>query len=208
MEMEMNMEMEMENNDGYLAIWAGPMFSGKTTQLIQIYKQYSYIGKKICVINYHLDTRYHETMLSTHDQLMIPCLQTSHIQNIMCEAVNSDIILINEGQFFPDLFDAVIKLVERHNKKVYISALDGDFKRNKFGDILALIPYCDQFTKLNSLCSQCKNGRKALFSHRVSDESAQIVIGSDNYIPLCRNCFLTYNSKNSIVHSHASSNVS
>jgi thymidine kinase len=185
--------MEIERTDGYLAIWTGPMFSGKTTQLIQIYKQYSYIGEDVCVVNYHLDTRYHDTMLSTHDQLMIPCLQTSHITNIMEQARKSDVILINEGQFFPDLFYCVIELVEKYNKKVYVSALDGDFKREKFGKILDLIPYCDQFTKLNSLCSQCKNGRKALFSHRVSDESAQIVIGSDNYIPLCRKCYIQSN---------------
>lgn len=182
--------MDMNCSNGYLEIWSGPMFSGKTTQLIQTYKQYDYIGKKICVVNYHLDTRYHETMLSTHDKLMIPCLQTSCIANVMDIARNCDVILINEGQFFPDLFACVIELVETYNKKVYISALDGDFKRQKFGAILELIPYCDQFTKLNSLCSQCKNGQKALFSHRVSHESEQIVIGSDNYIPLCRKCFI------------------
>ena len=127
---------------------------------------------------------------------MIPCLQTSHITNVMEHARDCDVILINEGQFFPDLFECVIELVEKYNKKVYVSALDGDFKREKFGGILDLIPYCDQFTKLNSLCSQCKNGRKALFSHRVTTESAQIVIGSDNYIPLCRKCYLQFNCEN------------
>ena len=108
----------MNCSNGYLEIWSGPMFSGKTTQLIQTYKQYDYIGKKICVVNYHLDTRYHETMLSTHDKLMIPCLQTSCIANVMDIARNCDVILINEGQFFPDLFACVIELVETYNKKV------------------------------------------------------------------------------------------
>jgi len=181
------------SNDGYLEIWMGPMFSGKTTQLIQTYKQCAYIERNICVINYHLDIRYHDTMLSTHDKLMIPCMQTSLIKDVMDIAKQSDVILINEGQFFEDLFPCVIELVETHNKHVYISALDGDFKREKFGSILDLIPYSDKVTKLNSLCSQCKNGRKALFSHRVSEESKQIVIGSDNYIPLCRKCYIKLN---------------
>lgn len=182
------------SSNGYLELCMGPMFSGKTTQLIQAYKQYTYIQKKICVINFHLDTRYHETMLSTHDKTMIPCIQASLLRDVMNEAKNADVILINEGQFFSDLFSVVIELVETYNKTVHIFALDGDFERKRFGAILDLIPYSDTVTKLNSLCAICKNGRKAMFSHRVSQESAQIVIGSDNYQPLCRTCYLHVSS--------------
>ena len=181
---------------GYLELWIGPMFSGKTTQLIQCYKKFNYIQKKICVVNYHLDTRYHETMLSTHDKMMIPCLQTSCLKDIYRQATTCDVVLINEGQFFDDLYDVVVDLVENHGKQVYISALDGDFKRQKFGAILDLIPYCDKVTKLNSLCAHCKNGTSAQFSHRVSEEEGQVVIGSDNYIPLCRTC---YRKKNDLL---------
>lgn len=182
---------------GYLELWIGPMFSGKTTQLIQTYKQYHYIGKNVCVVNYNLDQRYHDTMLSTHDKMMIPCLQTSLLKNIKHDALQSDVILINEGQFFADLFNEVIDLVEVHKKKVYICALDGDFKREKFGSVLDLIPYCDKVTKLNALCSSCKNGTKALFSHRLTQEEDQVVIGSDNYMPLCRRCYKDKNAQNS-----------
>ena len=180
--------------DGYLELCMGPMFSGKTTRLIQAYKQYAYIEKKICVVNFHLDTRYHETMLSTHDNTMIPCIQASLIEDVMLQARNSDVILINEGQFFTDLFTSVIELVEKHKKRVYIFALDGDFERKRFGSILDLIPYSDTVTKLKSLCARCKNGRNAMFSHRVSNESEQIVIGSNNYQPLCRSCYLNVSS--------------
>ena len=183
----------MDNNQGYLELFIGPMFSGKTTHLIQCFKQYNYIGKKVCVINYKDDTRYHDSMLSTHDKLMIPCIQTRSIRNVMQAASSAEVILINEGQFFEDLYECVLELVEKNQTKVYICALDGDFKREKFGSILDLIPYCDKVTKLNALCSKCKNGTKALFSHRVSQENQQIVIGADNYIPLCRNCYLLYN---------------
>ena len=82
-----------------------------------------------------------------------------------------------------------MEFVEVHKKTVYVYALDGDFKRNKFGSVLDLIPYCDKVKKLTSLCSICKNGTKAIFSHRLSEEEQQVVIGSDNYIPLCRKCY-------------------
>jgi thymidine kinase len=103
--------------------------------------------------------------------------------------------LINEGQFFDDLYDCVIDML-KENKQVYIAGLDGDFERKKFGQILDLIPHCDEVTKLTSLCSICKNGKPGIFSLRLSRETKQTVVGSDNYIPVCRNC---YNSKTGLM---------
>ena len=180
-----------ENEEGgYLEMWLGPMFSGKTTQLIQVYKKYSYIGKRIIVINYAEDKRYHDTMLSTHDRTMIPCIQSMQLENVKDQLIEADVVLINEGQFFADLYDVVLHLVDVCKKRVYICALDGDFQRNRFGRVLDLISYCDKVTKLHALCAQCKNGNPALFSHRITTEESQIVIGSDNYVPLCRSCYL------------------
>lgn len=177
------------SNEGYLELWLGPMFSGKTTHLIQAYNKYTYIGKNVAVVNYIADKRYHETMLSTHDRTMIPCIQTENISDIFKELVEADVILINEGQFFDDLYDCVKQLVNLHNKTVCISALDGDFERQPFDEVLDLIPHCDKVTKLQALCSYCKNGKPALFSHRITREEGRILIGSDNYVPLCRSCF-------------------
>ena len=75
------------------------------------------------------------------------------------------------------------------NKKVYICGLDGDFERKKFGTLLDLIPLCDKVCKLTSLCSLCKDGTPGIFSMRLTKESEQIVVGSDNYIPVCRKCY-------------------
>lgn len=187
--------------ESYLELFLGPMFSGKTTQLIQIYNTYTYIGKKVFTINFISDVRYHDQQLSSHDKIMIPCIFAQTISDIWRTQENphykdihdADVIMINEGQFFCDLFDTVLEMVEHENKKVYICGLDGDFKRAKFGQILDLIPFCDKVTKLQSLCSICKNGTNGIFSHRVSQEVSQVVIGSDNYKPLCRACYLSNN---------------
>ena len=77
-----------------------------------------------------------------------------------------------------------------NKKKVYICGLDGDFKKQKFGEILDLIPLCDKVTKLTSICSLCKNGNPGIFSKRISDEKEQTLVGSDNYIPVCRICYV------------------
>jgi thymidine kinase len=194
-----------QQQEGYLELILGPMFSGKTTQIIQIHNNYSYIGKMVVVVNYAEDKRYHDSMLSTHDHKMIPCILSHSIENIWNDKNNTnnannnyyndlhnaDVILINEGQFFKNLKSVVTDMIENHNKIVYICGLDGDFKREKFGELLDLIPFCDKVTKLTSFCSICRNGKKGLFSCRVSKETEQVVIGSDNYKPLCRQCYLS-----------------
>jgi thymidine kinase len=130
-------------------------------------------------------------MISTHDKIMAPCLKTNNLTDIWPKNEvlnNSDVILINEGQFFPDLYDVVLDML-KNNKKIYICGLDGDFERKKFGNILDLIPLCDKVEKLSSLCSLCKDGTLAIFSMRLTKEKEQTVVGSDNYIPVCRNCY-------------------
>lgn len=184
------MSLKKKYETGYLEIIIGPMFSGKTSKLLDLYKQYSFCNIKVAVVNHSEDTRYDATMLSSHDKIMIPCIQTSSLSNLTenSEVDEADVILINEGQFFADLYGFVVDML-KFNKKIYVSGLDGDFERKKFGQILDLIPLCDKVTKMTSLCSLCKNGTLGLFSMRLTKEKEQMLIGSTNYIPVCRVCY-------------------
>jgi thymidine kinase len=190
--------------NGYLELILGPMFSGKTSKILDLYKQCDFSNIPVVVINHTSDKRYSETMLSTHDLKMIPCIQASslcdamEILEIKNKINDATVILINEGQFFNDLYEWTEMMVETNHKEIYICGLDGDFNRNKFGQILDLIPLCDKVTKLKSLCSMCKNGTKALFSLRVTEEKEQVLIGSDCYKPVCRACYNKYH-KNKII---------
>ena len=170
---------------GYLEIVLGPMFSGKTTKLIETFYELNKSGLTIKVINYSLDTRYDENNLSTHDQWKIPCEFHSTLGKL--DTTDVDIILVNEAQFFPDLKKTVLRWVEKEHKDVRLYGLDGDFQRNKFGEMLDLIPYSNSVQKLNAMCKHCP--LPAIYSHRISDEKEQVVIGSSNYVPLCRRCY-------------------
>ena len=174
----------------YLELILGPMKSGKTSRLIQLYNQYTFCNIPCVVINHSLDRRYHETLLSSHDEIMIPCVQTERLDDVWQKEKDfgAEVFLINEGQFFDDLYDVVLDMLDK-GKKVYVGGLDGDFRRNKFGKILDLIPHCDSVTKLKSLCGICRDGTQALFSLRLSEEKEQTLVGVDNYIPVCRKCY-------------------
>lgn len=182
--------MTTTNTLSYLELIIGPMFSGKTSRLIEIYKQCKFCNIPTLVINHSIDTRYDQHLLSNHDKVMIPCLQTTQLATLINnqELEKAEVILINEGQFFDDLYDCT-ELWLKENKKIYISGLDGDFERKKFGQIIDLIPLCDKVTKMTSLCSICKNGTPGIFSKRITKEKEQTMVGSDNYLPVCRYCY-------------------
>jgi len=200
-----NMSHNSLNSNGYLELIIGPMYSGKTSKLLEIYKQCKFCDISVCVINHSFDNRYHDSLLSTHDKVMIPCLLVDNLSNLWFNNGEIDlvkftdnsghklirasqVILINEGQFFNNLYSVVSDML-KNDKVVYICGLDGDFERKKFGEILDLIPLCDKVNKLTSLCSICKDGTPALFSMRTTNEKEQTVIGSKNYLPVCRMCY-------------------
>ena len=137
--------------------------------------------------------------MSTHDKQMIPCILANTIKEAIeanSEAIDSaETILINEGQFFQDIEEQVKILVEQSNKRVYICGLDGDFERKPIGSLLQLVSFSDHITKLKSLCSLCRDGTPGVFSFRTSREVDQVVIGSSNYIPLCRGCYQKESSR-------------
>lgn len=200
--------MSLLKESAYLEIILGSMYSGKTSRIIEIYKQCKFCNISVAVINHSMDVRYDDELLSTHDLVKIPCIKTEKLFDVWMgddtymdanvkliprindkfKVASSSVILINEGQFFHDLEEFVKRLLE-NDKKVYICGLDGDFERKKFGQILDLIPLCDKVIKLTSLCSICKDGTAGIFSKRITLEKTQTVVGSHNYIPVCRNCY-------------------
>ena len=188
--------MALQNvNDGYLEIILGPMFSRKTSALHEIYEHCMLCDTPVMVLNHISDNRYKDGKLCTHNGREIPCMQVSTLDNVTTYD-NFDkckVILINEGQFFMNIYNNVRNWVDNYKKNVYICGLDGDFKRNTFGELLLLIPICDKVTKLKAICLMCKNGKPAIFSHRKTYDNKQVVIGNSNYVSLCRSCYLKHN---------------
>jgi thymidine kinase len=146
-------------------------------------------------INYHKDTRYGYNIISSHNGNSIPSYNLENLSELFTDINNKKLldkciyIFINEAQFFTDLKECVIQLIEKYNKHVVICGLDSDFKRQQFGQIWDLIPHADKVTKLYGKCHNCPN--KSLYTYRLSSESEQELIGNDNYVPLCRSCWCT-----------------
>ncbi len=177
---------------GYLELIIGPMYAGKSTELIRIIHRYKCLNKNITVINHVLNNRYGSTGLTTHNNERIDnCVildKLSDLDNSLL--ANSDVIIIEELQFFSDAYDTVCKWCDVDNKIVIGAGLDGDFKKNPFGDVLRLIPHAEKVTKLSALCKRCNDGTLAHFTMRTVKDNCLTLIGSnDMYEAVCRKHF-------------------
>lgn len=209
---------------GELHVITGPMFAGKTSALLRRVEDERARGRRVFVAKSALDTRFGDargTTLTTHDgKRCAGAFAVGDLLSLSVEAERaleaSDVVAIDEAQFLANLAPFARRCVERDGKTVYVAGLDGDFKREKFGDVLDLLPMCDTVTRLRGKCSMC--GADSLFSLRTTttststntsantngggrgddddadtDVDAKVVVGgADKYAPACRQCYVAH----------------
>lgn len=174
---------------GRLEIIIGCMFSGKSSELIRRINRAFSISKKVFVVNSNADTRCEYNEMKTHDNVKFHAVKVHNLEEIYNE-LNwgfldaCDIVVIDEFQFFQNP-RGVIENLLHDNKHVIIAGLSGDFKQQKFGEIVDLIPLADEVTKLSALCSVC--GQEANFTKRCVNSNEQVLVGDkDVYAAVCR----------------------
>ena len=166
------------------------MYSGKTTEILRIVNSLKHINEIPIIIKPKIDNRYSQDKISTHNKQEYEC-QTIEDLNEFQNPFHKKYIIIEEAQFFENLYEFVLKQVDNYNKNVIVVGLDGDSNRENFGDIHKLIPICDDIIKLKAYCSICKNGTLGIFSKRLSQKKEKVLVGSDgDYIAVCRKCYL------------------
>ena len=195
--------MNFNKNMGKLDIIMGTMFSGKTSYLLNKISLLVELDLKVLYINIDFDDR-SNLEFSTHNPILnnidfklknkinenLTMIKVRDLSNITFDSY--DIIMIDEAHFFDDIIKFTKKLLD-NKKHVIIATLIADFKGNKFGKVLDLIPICDEITRLESYCVECskqKKINKAIYSKRITKNKESIDIGgSDKYIAVCREHF-------------------
>ncbi|KAK7072749.1 Thymidine kinase, cytosolic [Halocaridina rubra] len=174
---------------GQVQIIFGPMFSGKTTELMRRLKRYQIAKHNCLIIKYAKDVRYDNDGIATHDKQTLPAVSTTVLQDLKEKAEAYSVIGIDEGQFFPDTVEFAEEMANR-GKIVIVAALDGTFQRSGFGNILSLVPLCESVVKLTAVCMICFE--EASYTRRTSSEtSVEVIGGSEKYIATCRKCYFT-----------------
>lgn len=183
----------------------GPMFSGKTTELKRMIRRHIVAQHKCLTIRYNKDQRYHDKCIVTHDMEVlnvgqsITCGKLSDIKELIINEY--DVIAIDEGQFFEDIYEQVHKFVIKYGKIVIISSLDGWHDMEPCINVLRLIPLSNKTVKLSAICSFCKS-KNGSCSFKYTDATATTtnttinvsdskidVGGSEKYKAACLKCY-------------------
>lgn len=186
----------MDIQAGRIELVLGPMFAGKTTEMLRRVDRAELAHRRCCVMKYSKDTRYSQDKVSTHDLKMrtaIPCSQLlPYIQ--ICRQF--EVIGVDEGQFFPDVVEFAEELANA-GKTVIVAGLDGDFRRKPFGRVLDLISSCESLTKLSAVCTE--TGAEASFTQRTTDlQDIEVIGGAEMYRAASRTSFFHRDIKGEI----------
>lgn len=174
---------------GRIELIIGPMFAGKTTELMRRVKREIHARRSCFVIKYAKDTRYDVQNVSSHDQLTLRAqASVSSLEEVQDSWKEFDVVAVDEGQFFQDLVP-FCNAVANSGRVVMVSALDGDYLRKPFGHICDLIPHCESVEKLTAVCMMCHN-QPASFTRRTVDSAqVELIGGAEMYIAACRECY-------------------
>lgn len=173
------------NYTGNIHLIVGPMFSGKTTELLRLLNRTKVLDIPILLIKYNGDTRFDDKMIVTHDNIshMSTIISDGHsLGNTLKEFLTKNpstktYIFIDEIQFFNDGAEVCDKLA---NLGYFIVAcgLQGDYQRNIFPTIAKLIPLCEKITHLSAVDKE--SGSDCSFTKRITNDNQLEVIGGDD----------------------------
>jgi thymidine kinase len=174
----------------------GPMFSGKSTRLINHIRTFTMLEYTVFIIKPDIDKRYTTLPeICTHDQMKHNChmVPMDAYESILDtpEYKKANVVMIEEGQFFVHIYKLVRHMLDIDKKRIFVTALNGDSQRELFGDIYKLLPLCHTMELLQALCMQCKDGTPAVYSKRKLNFDQQIqVAGNDVYEAVCGKHFI------------------
>lgn len=171
-----------------LTIVTGCMYSGKSTHIIDLV--FKFENTNMLVVKHHSDDRYDNDCIVTHDKKMVEAINMYRLFDIfnLQEYDEAEHILIDEAQFFDDLYDFIKVAVDIHKKQVYIAGLLSDYQRKPFDNFYKVLPLADDIIFKHGKCDDCDN--QSVFSKRIVDCDKQVLVGSKSYKPVCRDCYL------------------
>ena len=186
---------------GKLEVITGPMFAGKTEELIRRAERKIIAKKKVVVLKPQIDVRYSQTQVVSHNKRTLPCYLVplkftfnELNEEIKNEILSADTVCIDEAQFFSKEFITFCHDLTLLGKNVIVAGLDLDFKGEPFGPMPELLALADSVTKLTAICTVC--GKEANRTQRLIDgkpasrNSPLILIGgSETYEARCRECW-------------------
>jgi thymidine kinase len=179
----------MKGNLGWIEVICGPMFSGKSEELIRRLRRAEIARQRVQIFKPAIDQRYSEDHIVSHSDLKIRSVSVANAAELETQLDwRTEVIGIDEAQFLGmPLVDLVIRLADI-GKRVLIAGLDTDYLGRPFHPIPELLAIADEITKTLAICMQC--GNPAKHTQRLVNKEGLVVVGAAGmYEARCRRCF-------------------
>jgi thymidine kinase len=178
---------------GWLEVICGPMFSGKSEEMIRRLRRAEIAGQRVVIFKPRIDDRYDATDVVSHAGARMRAVPISSVEQIAEHARGFDVVGIDEAQFLGDGVVATALELADGGTRVVVAGLDQDFRRLPFGPIPELLSHAEFVDKLQAVCHRC--GGPATTTQRLVDgapapySGETVVVGAaEQYEARCRGC--------------------
>jgi thymidine kinase len=174
---------------GWIEAICGPMFSGKSEELIRRLRRASIARKQVQVFKPAMDTRYSGDEIVTHDDVRMGSESVNSAEEILAKLHwRTQVIAIDEANFFGQPLLEVANQLADSGKRVIVAGLDTDYMGRPFPPMPDLLAIAESITKTLAICVRC--GNPAKHTQRLVDSDELILIGATGaYEARCRACF-------------------
>ena len=176
---------------GRIEVICGPMFSGKSEELIRRLRRATIARKRVVCFKPIIDTRYHPTAVASHSQMTIEAIPVKNVAEIVDSPqfdAGIDVIGIDEAQFFEPRIVPFVEGLVHKGKRIIIAGLDTTYTGEPFAPLPDLMAIADEVLKLAAVCMKC--GAPAIHTQRLRGGTERVVVGAAGlYEARCRLCF-------------------
>lgn len=178
-----------KGNLGWIEVVCGPMFSGKSEELIRRLRRAEMARQRVQIFKPQIDQRYSDDHIVSHSDLRIPSESVRNAADLQAALdLRTEVIGIDEAQFLgQEIVDVVVRLADM-GKRIVIAGLDTDFLGRPFHPMPELLAVADEITKTLAICMQCGNAAKHT-QRLIASEDLIVVGASGMYEARCRRCF-------------------
>jgi thymidine kinase len=177
---------------GRIEMITGPMFSGKSEELIRRLKRARIARQRVACYKPDIDLRYHRTAIASHSQQTHDASTVATVEvlraSLFPRLEEVEVVGIDEIQFFSEeIIELALELVHL-SKRVVMAGLDTTFAGEPFGPVPNLMAIADEVTKLSAVCMIC--GAPAIHTQRLGQSQELVVVGAAGlYEARCRTHF-------------------
>src|SRR5690348_12943712 len=177
---------------GWVEVIAGSMFSGKSEELIRRLRRAKIARQKVQVFKPEMDSRFSDNQIVSHSEMRHESANSRSAAEIMSKIdPDTEVVGIDEGQFFDNDLVAVANELASRGVRVIIAGLDQDYTGKPWEPMPQLLAIAEYITKTHAICMKC--GQPANYSQRTFESEERVAVGAaDKYEARCRRCFVPH----------------